>query len=152
VSGGTVLLRGEANLSQARWDVWAALNNPAVVSRCVAGCDSAEHLASNMLFVRFAPTSGDRDGLGRRALVELLHATPPERMRIRIRSATRAGSFEANLTITLHDRGECTLVSYEGSIIGPAASHAHESAMRASSQSMASKFVSGITSTLDRVR
>jgi carbon monoxide dehydrogenase subunit G len=152
VSIGSIQLRGDVTLRHVRWDVWSALSDPNVLSQCIAGCESVEHIASNMLFVRLARTSTDRDGLGRRALVEIIHAVPPDRMRVRIRSATRAGSFEANVAITLQDKRDFTVAFYDGDISGPAAADSNESAMRAASRLVADRFSAGLTSAMDRFR
>jgi len=115
-------LAGSHRLPASPEQVWDALNDPAVLVRCIPGCESLERLSDT----RFTATASVKVGPVRAQFkgdVELLDLNPPHGYRIAGKgSGGSAGGASGGATVTLapEDGGSQTTLTYqaEGSVTG----------------------------------
>lgn len=105
-------LGGTVNIRAPRTVVWAALNNPALLARCIEGAESLEETAPN----RFEGRVVAKVGPVRAAftgVVTIADAVAPERYRLIGEGKGGAAGFaKGEADVSLSDEGEGTLVTY----------------------------------------
>jgi len=95
--------------------VWALLMDPAVISSCIAGCDSFEPSGDQTYKVRLtvamAAITGTYDGT-----VTLADQVPPTSYRLVAEGRGRAGFLNGSSDIRLRAEGATTIVDVTGSV------------------------------------
>lgn len=95
--------------------VWALLMDPAVISACIAGCDSFEPDGDNRYQVRLtvamAAITGTYDGT-----VTLAEQVPPVSYRLVAAGKGRAGFLNGSSDIRLRADGATTIVDVTGTV------------------------------------
>ena len=103
---------GEYRIAAERGVVWRALNDPAVLSRCIKGCKSMEQRAEDqydaVVKARVGPVSATFQ-----AALELTDVNPPESYTINIAvKGGRAGFARGSAAVSLAPDGEATVLRY----------------------------------------
>ncbi len=106
-------MSGSHTLPAPRQEVWEKLNDPAVLQRCIPGCESLERVANNKLAavvnVKIGPVNTKFNGE-----VELKDLNPPESYRIEgSGSGGSAGSASGGANVLLTENGGETRLSYD---------------------------------------
>lgn len=112
-SGDGMEQSGEHRIPADRATVWRSLNDPAVLARCIDGCQSMERLADN----RFAATVKARIGPVRATFdvaLTLARMRPPESYVLEAEVKGKAAGFgKGSAEVALADAGDgATLLSY----------------------------------------
>ena len=105
-------ISGEYQIAANREQVWAALNDPEVLARCIPGCESLEKVSDTELKARVAAAIGPVRAKFDSVLT-LEDLNPPESYTLGGESKAGAAGFgrgAANVTLTEQDGG--TLLSY----------------------------------------
>ncbi len=106
-------IRGEYQIASSREQVWAALNDPAMLERCIPGCESLEKISDTELQAKVAAAIGPvRAKFDSRLTLENLN--PPASYTLVGESKAGAAGFgrgTADVTLTENDGG--TLLAYE---------------------------------------
>lgn len=105
-------LTGEQVLSLSREQVWAALNDPAILQQCIPGCDTFEATAENQYKVIMTATVGPIKAkfTGRLVLSDLL---PPESYKLSFDgSGGPAGTGKGNAQVALETIDNGTRLKY----------------------------------------
>jgi len=106
-------MSGSHTLPAPREEVWEKLNDPAVLQRCIPGCESLEQVGENKLAavvnVKIGPMNTKFNGE-----VELKDLNPPEYYRIEgSGSGGQAGSASGGANVRLTENGGETELSYD---------------------------------------
>ena len=104
---------GEFVLPASREDVWAALNDPDVLGRCIQGCQSMERVGDNSFAaevkMKIGPVSSVFNGK-----VDLLDLDPPNSYRIEGKGDGGAAGFaKGGAHVALSDTDGGTLLRYD---------------------------------------
>jgi carbon monoxide dehydrogenase subunit G len=105
-------LTGEQILSLPRESVWQALNDPAVLSRCVPGCESFERIADNVFKVVMTASVGPVKArfTGKMTLSDL---DPPSGYALSFDGSGGAAGFgKGNARVELAPDGAATRLRY----------------------------------------
>jgi carbon monoxide dehydrogenase subunit G len=105
-------LTGERLIPATRATTWAALNDPAVLKACIAGCESLERAGDDAfdasVAVRVGPVSARFKGR-----LQLLDVQPPERYTIQFEGQGGAAGFgKGSADVSLVDEGASTRLRY----------------------------------------
>jgi len=108
-------MTGEQRIEAPRAKVWAALNDPDVLKRCIPGCQSLEKDAEDRLravvAIKIGPISARFNGE-----VTLSDLDPPNGYRISGEGqGGAAGVAKGGASVRLRDDGDATVLSYEAS-------------------------------------
>ena len=108
-----MLVEGSNVIQAPRARVWALLQDPEVLARCVPGVqemapDGPDSYAA-MLNVAVGPVKGKF-----KAKVKLSNQVPPESMTLQVEAKAPTGMVNAVGVLTLVDQGETTLVNWSG--------------------------------------
>jgi len=107
-----VKLVGEYRFEIPREQVWKALLDPAVLSRCLPGFERLEEVGENdfegALDMRVGPVQGKFQGH-----LTLSELDPPSGYRLQIKGQGPAGFVNGKGTLTLEDEGDGTLLQYD---------------------------------------
>jgi hypothetical protein len=106
-------MSGSQKLPAPRQEVWEKLNDPAVLQRCIPGCESLERVGEDKLAavvnVKIGPMNTKFNGE-----VELKDLNPPESYRIEgSGSGGQAGAASGGADVRLADNGDETELSYD---------------------------------------
>ena len=106
-------LTGERRIEASREDVWAKLNDPEGLERCIPGCQSLEQVSPTELkatvALKIGPMNAKFSGD-----VELKDLNPPESYRIEgSGSGGVAGRASGGADVRLADEGGVTLLTYD---------------------------------------
>ena len=105
-------ITGEYQIASSREQVWAALNDPEMLKKCIPGCESLEQIADGELIAKVAAAIGPvRAKFDTRLRLENLD--PPNSYTLVGESKAGAAGFgrgTSEVTLTEHDGG--TLLSY----------------------------------------
>jgi len=119
----SVKIEGVRELPAPRERVWSMLMDPAVLSRCLPGCESLEPAGTNSykatLKVGIAAIKGSFSGT-----VSLTDLNQPESFKLVLESSGKQGFVRGVAAIKLTDKGQVTELSYfgEGQVGGMLAS------------------------------
>jgi carbon monoxide dehydrogenase subunit G len=140
-----VIIKGERELDAPREAVWIALNNPAVLRRCIPGCTALEQVGTDgfsaTVTLAIGPVKAKFSGV-----VRLEDLVPPESYRITGEGQGGiAGFARGSAKVLLVDTGAGTRLEYEadsavGGKIAQLGSRLIESTARKLSEQFFSKF------------
>ncbi|HZD52983.1 MAG TPA: carbon monoxide dehydrogenase subunit G [Woeseiaceae bacterium] len=105
-------IKGEYRIARSRRQVWDALNDPAMLQKCIPGCESMERQAENEYRARVAAAIGPvRAKFDTRILLENLN--PPESYTLTGESKAGAAGFgRGSANVRLAEDGDGTRLSY----------------------------------------
>jgi uncharacterized protein len=108
-----MLVEGSNVIQAPRTRVWALLQDPDVLARCVPGVqemtpDGPDSYTA-LLNVAVGPVKGKF-----KAKVKLSNQVPPESMTLQVEAKAPTGMVNAVGVLTLVDQGEATLVNWSG--------------------------------------
>jgi carbon monoxide dehydrogenase subunit G len=102
--------------------VFEAILNPAVLQRCIPGCEAVEYVDENRLKVTLSVSlPGLKGSYG--ALINIVERQAPHSLVLQLQRQGRGGSIDATARITLADEPDGALLSYDASadLSGPIA-------------------------------
>ncbi len=106
-------IEGEHSLPAPREQVWAALNDPNVLTRVTPGLKTLRPTGPDAydatIELALGPVKGAYQGT-----VKIIDKTPPEKMTIAVEGGGRPGTIKATGALTLEARESVTLVHYVG--------------------------------------
>lgn len=106
-------MTGEERIEASRETVWAALNDPGVLKRCIPGCESLEKLSDTEMTakvrLKVGPVSANFSGK-----VALSDIDAPNGYRIAGEGAGGAAGYaKGSATVRLSEDGTATILKYE---------------------------------------
>ncbi|WP_045234273.1 SRPBCC family protein [Deinococcus pimensis] len=106
-------LEGTHAIRAPREQVWAALNDPEVLARCVPGARDVERDGPDSYRARLELAVGPVKGVYQ-GKVKLTDLVPPESMTLSVEAKAPVGIVKAVGEVRLEERGEETLVHWAG--------------------------------------
>ena len=108
-------LDGRYTVGLPRERAYAILQDPAVLARCMPGCESLDRVAENEYAMRMkmvlASISGKFEGK-----VRITDSNPPSSFRLSVEGAGKIGFVKGEGLLTLTADGAQTIVGYEGEV------------------------------------
>lgn len=105
-------LRGQHNISANQDQVWQALNDPQILKKCIAGCESIEKTGDNELAVRVVAVVGPVRAKFQGHIV-LSDLAPPSSYKLTFEGqGGMAGFAKGSAVVSLQPEGQGTLLSY----------------------------------------
>lgn len=105
-------ISGEYRLSMARQEVWDALLDPAVLRRCIPGCEELEQIGDDKYRAKVKTAIGPVKATFTSALA-ITNAKPPESYRLEGEGKAGAVGFGKGFSdVTLTEDGDVTVLSY----------------------------------------
>jgi len=107
-----VEIKGEYQIASPREKVWAALNDAAVLQRCIPGCQSLEKISDTefkaVVITAIGPVKAKFN-----SRISLQDLVPPESYTLAGESKAGAAGFgRGSAKVTLQEQGEGTLLGY----------------------------------------
>jgi carbon monoxide dehydrogenase subunit G len=104
-------IKGEYHIDASREAVWAALNDPDMLARCIPGCESLEKLSDTEFAAKVKAAIGPVRARFDTAL-ELQDLNPPESYTIAGESKATAGFGRGSAHVVLEETEGSTLLRY----------------------------------------
>jgi len=131
--------------------VWASLNDPAFLTRCIPGCRSMQEIAPDQyavhLDLKVASVGGSFEGK-----IGLSDKSPPEQCRISVSGSGTLGHGTGNAKFTLAPADGGTMLTYEGAgEIGGLVAGVGQRVLRGVSKHLIGKFIKAARDELEGV-
>ena len=133
-------INGAYLLQLPRERAYALLQEPAILSRCIPGCDRLDKVGENEYEMKMKMAIASIAGLfdGR---VKLTDQTPPESFRLLVEGKGKIGFLKGEGVLKLEPAGETTNVIYEGDVqIGGTMAAVGQRLLDSTSRMMIKKF------------
>lgn len=104
-------INGEYRIGAGRDAVWRALNDPAVLERCIPGCESLEKVSDTEFRARVTAAIGPVRAKFNTA-IRLEDLEPPKRYRLVGESKAAAGFGSGSALVSLEEDGGATILKY----------------------------------------
>ena len=105
-------IKGEYRIDASRAAVWAALNDPEMLQKCIPGCESLEKISDNEFAAKVTAAIGPVRARFNTAL-KLEDLNPPESYRLVGESKAAAGFGSGSATVNLEEDDDGTLLKYD---------------------------------------
>jgi hypothetical protein len=108
-------LAGAVNIRAARQKVWDALNSPAVLAKCIPGCEKLDRVGEDEFSV--AQRLGIAAIKGRYAgKIALRDKAAPARCTLHMEGKGRGGFMRGTSKIALTEKGDATELAYDSDV------------------------------------
>ncbi len=144
-------LSGTAKLSASPEQVWAALNDPAVLARTIPGCQSLEETAPDAYRMTVSAGVASIKGtyLGQ---VRISDRDEPASYVLRASGSGGPGTVSADCTVRLTAEGDGTTVSYEAdAVVGGVIAGVGQRVLSGVAKKMAGQFFSNVDDDLHAI-
>jgi len=137
-------LEGTQELHASRERVFQALIDPAVLQRCIPGCERLEKTSENAYSMTLRAGVGSIKGLFT-GNVRLEDLRPPAHFRIIVDGKGQPGFLKGTGEIDLEDRDGVTIVSYKGDVqVGGTIASVGQRMIQGAARMMTSQFFTAI--------
>lgn len=143
-------LAGEERFEADIGCIWAMLNDPAVLARCIPGCRAMTETGPDQykidLNLKVASVGGTMEGA-----ILLSEKQPPARCRIQIEGAGTLGTGKGDAVFELREESGVTLMKYEGvGDIGGLVAGVGQRILKGVAKHLVGKFFSALRAELTR--
>ena len=140
---------GQERIAASIERLWASLNDPAFLTRCIPGCRSMREIAPDSYAVhvdlKIASVGGSFEGS-----IGLSDKAPPERCRIAVSGSGTLGHGSGQARFKLEPAEAGTLLIHEGSgEIGGLVAGVGQRVLRGVSKHLVAKFIKAVRSELE---
>ena len=108
-------IEGTQKIEAPRDRVFAALVNPAVLEKCIPGCEQMEKTAENQYKARLTAGVGPVKG-SFNATISLEQIVPPEHYKLVVEGKGQPGFVKGSGELNLKDAGSATEIQYTGEV------------------------------------
>jgi carbon monoxide dehydrogenase subunit G len=137
-------IEGTHELHARRERVYEVLTDPAVLERCIPGCESLEKIGENSYRATLKAGVGTIKGLFTGS-VELTDLRPPAHYRMTVSGKGQPGFLKGSGDIDLDERDGLTVVSYSGDVqVGGTIASVGQRMIQGAAKMMASQFFTAI--------
>jgi carbon monoxide dehydrogenase subunit G len=137
-------IEGTQKLHATRERVYAALIDPAILQRCIPGCESLEKTAENIYAATLKAGVGAIKGKFK-GEVRLEDMRPPEHYRIVVEGKGAIGFAKGSANFELADESGATLIKYSGELqVGGAIAGVGQRMIEAAAKMMAARFFAAL--------
>ncbi len=137
-------IEGTQELNAKRERVFQALTDPAVLQRCIPGCERLEKTGENAYSTTLRAGVGSIKGVFT-GNVRIEDVRPPEHYRIAVDGKGQPGFLKGSGEIDLEERGQLTLVTYKGDVqVGGTIAGVGQRMIQGAARMMATQFFTAI--------
>ena len=137
-------IEGTNELLAPRQRVWNALTDPAVLQRCIPGCERLERTGENAYAVTLRAGVGAIKGVFT-GVVRLDELRPPEHYRISVEGKGQPGFVKGSGILDLEEREGNTVVRYVGDVqVGGTIASVGQRMIQGAAKMMASQFFTAL--------
>jgi len=115
VKGFGLKIEGTQKIAAARERVFAALTDPAVLQKCIPGCEQMERSGDNQYSAKLTAGVGPIKGVFT-ATVSLADITAPSHYKLAVEGKGQPGFVKGAGELNLSEDGEGTSIQYSGEI------------------------------------
>jgi uncharacterized protein len=108
-------IEGTQKIDAPRERIFTALVDPAVLQKCIPGCEQMEKTAENQYNARLTAGVGPVKGVFT-ATVSLQEIVPPEHYKLVVEGKGQPGFVKGSGELNLKDDGGSTLIEYTGEV------------------------------------
>jgi uncharacterized protein len=108
-------IEGTQKIEAPRERIFAALVDPAVLQRCIPGCEQMEKAGPDQYNARLTAGVGPVKGVFT-ATVSLQDIIPPEHYKLVVEGKGQPGFVKGSGDLTLKDSGDATEIQYTGDV------------------------------------
>jgi carbon monoxide dehydrogenase subunit G len=108
-------IEGTHQIEATRERVFAALTDPAVLQRCIPGCEQMEKSGDNQYNAKLTAGVGPVKGVFT-ATVSLSELVPPEHYKLMVEGKGQPGFINGTGELNLKDAGNATEIQYTGEV------------------------------------
>ena len=137
-------IEGTQELHAKRERVFQALTDPAVLQRCIPGCERLEKTGENSYSTTLRAGVGSIKGVFT-GNVRLEDVRPPEHYRIAVDGKGQPGFLKGSGDIDLEERDQITVVTYKGDVqVGGTIASVGQRMIQGAARMMATQFFTAI--------
>lgn len=115
VKGFCLKIEGTQKIDASRERIFAALIDPAVLQKCIPGCEQMEKTGENQYSARLTAGVGPVKGVFT-ATISLQDIIPPEHYKLVVEGKGQPGFVKGSGELNLKDEGGATLIEYTGEV------------------------------------
>jgi carbon monoxide dehydrogenase subunit G len=115
VKGFGLKIEGTQKIAVARERVFAALTDPAILQKCIPGCEQMERTGDNQYSAKLTAGVGPIKGVFT-AMVSLADLTAPSHYKLVVEGKGQPGFVKGAGELNLTENGEGTSIQYSGEI------------------------------------
>jgi len=137
-------IEGTQEISADRERVYSALIDPAVLQRCIPGCEKLEATGENTYSARLRAGVGSIKGIFNGA-VRLEDMQPPSRYRMIVDGKGQPGFLKGSGEIALDEKNGATLITFSGDVqVGGTIAGVGQRMIQGAAKMMATQFFTAI--------
>jgi len=137
-------IEGTQKISAARERVFDALTDPAVLQKCIPGCEQMEKTGDNQYSAKLSAGVGPVKGVFT-AIVTLQELRRPEHYRLVMEGKGQPGFVKGSGELNLSEDGDGTSIQYSGDInVGGLLASVGQRMVQGAANMMAGKFFSAL--------
>lgn len=137
-------IEGTHELSAPRGRVWQALTDPAVLQRCIPGCEGLERTGENAYAATLRAGVGSIKGVFKGS-VRLEDVRAPEHYRMVVEGKGQPGFLKGTGDLDLEEREGVTVVRYAGDVqVGGTLASVGQRMIQGAAKMMASQFFTAV--------
>jgi uncharacterized protein len=133
-------IEGTQKIDAPRERIFTALVDPAVLQKCIPGCEQMEKTAENQYNARLTAGVGPVKGVFT-ATVSLQEIVPPEHYKLVVEGKGQPGFVKGSGELNLKDDGGSTLIEYTGEVnVGGLIASVGQRMIQATAKMLAGRF------------
>ena len=137
-------IEGTHELNVTRERVFQALTDPAILERCIPGCEGLEKTGENSYAATLRAGVGSIKGVFK-GNVRLEDVRPPEHYRIVVEGRGQPGFMKGSGDLDLEERDSATVIKYTGDVqVGGTIASVGQRMIQGAAKMMASQFFTAI--------
>jgi uncharacterized protein len=141
-------IEGTHKIEAPRERVFAALTDPAVLEKCIPGCEQMEKAGENQYNARLTAGVGPVKGVFT-ATVSLVDITPPEHYKLVVEGKGQPGFVKGSGALDLKEAGNATEIQYTGEVnVGGLIASVGQRMIQATANMLAGRFFKALESEL----
>ena len=139
-------IEGTHQIEATRERVFAALTDPAVLQRCIPGCEQMEKSGDNQYNAKLTAGVGPVKGVFT-ATVSLSELVPPEHYKLMVEGKGQPGFINGTGELNLKDAGNATEIQYTGEVnVGGLLASVGQRMIQSAANMLAEKFFASLES------
>jgi len=145
-------IEGKHRIEASPEKVFAALTDPAVLQRCIPGCEQMQKSGDNQYSAKLTAGVGPIKGVFR-ATVSLQDITPPRHYKLIVEGKGQPGFLKGTGELNLTAEGQGTVIDYAGDVnVGGVLASVGQRMIQGAANMLSSKFFSTLETEMQGVQ
>jgi len=141
-------IEGTSQISATRGRVFEALTDPAILQKCIPGCERLDKTAENKYDATLSAGIGPVKGTFN-ATVSIENMTPPSNYRLVVEGKGQPGFIKGSGDLILEDQNGSTLIRYTGNVqVGGMLASVGQRLIESTAKMLAGKFFTALEAEL----